>query len=132
MQTVAGQADETPYTREGLGSTQGASQHQYANYQTVAATGSTISDAAKITVVSGGHVKVTAGDGTKGAILPDPAVGYVVHVKNSASAILKVWPRTAGVINALSPSAAISMASQTSASFYCDGANWITIPLLPS
>lgn len=132
MQTVAGQPEETPYTREGLGAVSGAAQHQYANYQTLAATGAVIGDAAKISVVSGGYVKVSGADATKGVILPDPQPGYVVHLKNNNSAVLKVWPRQGGVINGLPSSTPLGMAALTSASFYCDGAFWMTIPLVPS
>lgn len=103
------------------------------NTATIAATGSTQANAAQIVTGSPCFVLVTAGDGTKGVILPAAAAGLEVTIKNGAAAILKVYPSGAGVINALSASAAISMAANTCATFHCyDGTTWYTSPLLPS
>lgn len=98
---------------------------------TLAATGSAQGDAAQLPVA--GFVLVTAADGTKGVKLPAAAAGRTVHVKNSAAAILKVYPPTGGVINALAANAAISLAASVPAIFTCyDGTTWYTTPLLPS
>ena len=96
---------------------------------TVAATGSTQGDAAAL---SDGFNVVTAGDGTKGVVLPAPTAGRVVYVKNGAAAILKVYPPSGKVINALSADAAISLAANVAPIFISDGTKWYTIPLLPS
>lgn len=87
--------------------------------------------------ILGGITVVTAADGTVGVILPTPVTpfGEVLLVKNIdvANAILKVYPAGSGIINALSASAALSMAAKTSALFFATSATqWYTIPLLPS
>lgn len=103
------------------------------NTQTVAATGSTASDAAAVTALSPAFIFVTGAEGTKGIILPVAAAGKLIIVKGTGTGILKVWPFTADIINALSASAAISMATNTSAIFLSSGVTqWWTIPLLPS
>lgn len=99
---------------------------------TVAATGSDQSGAAAIAT---GITLVSAADATKGVKLPAAAAGLICIVKNrdSENAILKVYPNTSDVINALSADAAISMAAKTSAIFVAyDATTWYTIPLLPS
>jgi predicted RecA/RadA family phage recombinase len=99
---------------------------------TVAATGSTIADAAAL---SDGFNLVTGADGTKGVILPLGSKGRVVKVKNNTAAVLKVYPaNVAGqTINALTALAAISMASLSSADFESyDGTTWYTNPTVPS
>jgi predicted RecA/RadA family phage recombinase len=99
---------------------------------TVAATGSIISDAAP--VIEGLNF-VTAANGTKGVLLPVGFPGARVIVKNdgAAAAVLKVWPQTGAQINALAASNPISLASTVSAEFYCYSATqWYTLPLLPS
>ncbi len=99
-------------------------------YATVAAAGSAQGDA---TAISGDFCLVTAGDGTKGAILPTPAAGRQILVKNGANAVLKVYPATGGAINGLSANAAIGMAANTCAIFAASSATqWYTCPLLPS
>lgn len=97
---------------------------------TVAAAGSAQGDA---TAIASDNVVVTAGDGTKGVVLPTAVPGQKIFLKNNAAAVLKVYPATGGAINALSANAAISMASLTSAVFFADSTTqWFTIPLLPS
>lgn len=98
---------------------------------TVAATGTVQGDAAALGL---GPNVVTGADGTKGVILPAVTGARVLQVKNNAAAILKVYPRTGGIVNALAANGAISMASLTSATFMTvdSGATWFTIPLLPS
>jgi hypothetical protein len=98
---------------------------------TVAAAGSTNADATAITTPS---VLVTAGDATKGAILPALAAGQFVFLKNGAAAVLKIYPPSGAGINALTvTTGAISLASNVSAIFWYYSATQVyTIPLLPS
>lgn len=135
MDTVyAGQPQSEVATRNQLGAI-GTPVGRYRDVQALAAAGSVIGDAGAITVNSDGHVTVSAADGTKGVRLPQPdADGYVVHVKNNAAAVLKVWPHGATAINALSASAAMSIASLVTATFTWDAtaAKWFSSPLLPS
>jgi Uncharacterized conserved protein (DUF2190) len=96
----------------------------------VAATGSALADAAAL--VDGNNL-VTGADATKGVALPVPTAGRHIVVKNTANAILKVWPNaTGGVINNLSASAALSMAAYASAEFWSDGTTWYSNPTVPS
>lgn len=97
---------------------------------TVAATGSVIGDAAPLTE---GFTVVTAADGTKGVLLPVAVAGSIVKIKNSSALVLKVWPQTGATINALSASAAMSIAAQTCPIFEAVSATqWYSSPLLPS
>jgi predicted RecA/RadA family phage recombinase len=97
----------------------------------VTATGSVIGDAAQL---SQGLNIVTGADGTKGVILPTAVPGMQVIVKGVTAGVLKVWPKTGATINALSASAAMSLASgAVPAIFVASSATqWYTIPLLPS
>ena len=97
----------------------------------VTAAGSVIGDAAQL---SQGLNVVTGADGTKGVILPTAVPGMQVIVKGVTAGVLKVWPKTGATINALSASAAMSLASgATPAIFVASTATqWYTIPLLPS
>ncbi len=97
---------------------------------TVAAAGSVIGDAAPL---SEGFTVVTGADGTKGVLLPVAYAGAVVHIKNNTNAVLKVWPQTGAAINALSASAAMSIAAFTFPTFRASSATqWFSQPLLPS
>lgn len=98
---------------------------------TVAATGSTVADAAQIYP---GFTIVTGADATKGVLLPaTPLAGTVVIVKGTTAAVLKVWPDAAATINAVSSNGAISLASLVSAIFIATSSTqWMTVPLLPS
>ncbi len=98
---------------------------------TVAAAGSTNADATPITTPG---VLVTAGDATKGAILPALDAGKMVFVKNGAAAVLKIYPPAGAQINALTATTgAISLAANVSAIFWFYSATQVyTIPLLPS
>lgn len=99
-------------------------------YGTVAAAGSAQGDA---TAIASDFCVVTAGDGTKGVVLPTAVAGLQVLVKNNANAVLKVYPASGGAINALAGDAAISMAAYTCAIFAASSATqWFTCPLLPS
>ena len=105
------------------------------NVQTVAAAGSVQGDAGAITVSSPGLAFVTGADATKGVVLPAAVAGYDIVVKNddAANAILKVYPASGDIINALGANNAISMAAKTSALFVAlDATTWYTVPLLPS
>ena len=97
----------------------------------VAAAGSAQGDAGAL---GQGLSVVSAADGTKGVVLPTAVAGMTVYVKNTAAAVLKVYPASGGTINALSANAAISLASgATPAIFVASSATqWYTIPLLPS
>lgn len=97
----------------------------------VAAAGSSATDATK---VREGFTEVSGADGTKGVILTNVNPGALFVIKGVTSGVLKVYPPTGATINALSASAAISLASglipvifvaKTKAKIY-------TIPLLPS
>lgn len=99
---------------------------------TVAAAGSTQTDAAAIAT---GFTLVSAANATKGVLLPAAAAGLVCIVKNidAANAMLKIWPAGTNVINALSASAAFSIAAKTSVILVAyDATTWYSVPLLPS
>ena len=97
----------------------------------VTAAGSTIADAAQL---SQGLNIVTGADGTKGVILPVAIPGMQVIVKGVTAGVLKVWPKTGATINALSASAAMSLASGAiPVTLVASSATqWYTLPLVPS
>lgn len=97
----------------------------------VTAAGSTAGDAAQL---SQGLNVVTGADGTKGVILPTAVPGMQVLVKGVTAGVLKVYPKTGGTINALSASAAMSLASGAIPAIFVasSATQWYTIPLLPS
>lgn len=100
------------------------------NTGTVAATGSTQSDAAQIPL---GFTLVTAADATKGVLLPTAAAGQMVIIKNAAAAILKIWPATGDGINAVAVNSAFSIAASTSVILVAyDATTWYSIPLVAS
>lgn len=86
---------------------------------TVAAAGSAQGDATALPYALN---KVTAGDATKGVILPactDTArLGTPIVVVNNAAAVLKVYPNTGGTVNGGSANAAVSLAANTIAVFW--------------
>lgn len=99
-------------------------------YETVAAAGSVQGDAAAMVA---DFVLVTGADATKGVILPTPAAGRRIVVKNNAGSVLKVYPATGGAINAIAANTAISLAANVPAMFIASSATqWWTLPLLPS
>lgn len=109
-----------------------AAQAQALNRVVVGAlAGSTQSDGTKITSPV---VVFTSGSG--GAVLPTPDAGDIVAVVNVSGNTASVYPAGTGIINALSASAAISMATAKSALFVAQtggsAAQWRTIPLVPS
>ena len=97
----------------------------------VTAAGSTAADAAQL---SQGLNVVTGADGTKGVILPVAVPGMQVIVKGVTAGVLKVYPKTSSTINALSASAAISLASGAiPVTFVASTATqWYTLPLVAS
>lgn len=96
---------------------------------TVAAMGSTQSNAAALAY---GFNTVTAADATKGVILPAVAAGKIVVVINTVAAVLKVYPPTGTAINGGSDNAALSMAASTAAIYVSNGADWFSVPTVPS
>lgn len=86
---------------------------------TIAATGSLISDAA---VLSNGRNVVTAANGTKAVRLPKADPDSKVEVVNtSATQALIVFPELAAdQINAITAGSALTLPGGASASFYCD------------
>ena len=102
----------------------------YLKTATVAATGSTQTDAA---LVSDGLTLVTAADGTKGIKLPAAVAGRTVILKNGAAAILKVWPASGDGINAIAVDSNYVLAANTSSLLVAyDSTTWYSVPLLAS
>lgn len=102
----------------------------YIKTATVAATGSTQSDAAS---VSDGFTLVTAADATKGVKLPAAIAGRTVILKNGAAAILKVWPASGDGINAIVVDSNYVLAANTSSLLVAyDSTTWYSVPLLAS
>lgn len=102
----------------------------YLKTATVAATGSTQTDAAS---VSDGLTLVTAADGTKGIKLPAAIAGRTVILKNGAAAILKVWPASGDGINAIAVDSNYVLAANTSSLLVAyDATTWYSVPLLAS
>lgn len=99
---------------------------------TVAAAGSTVSDA---TQLSAGLTVVTGADGTKGVKLPaTPSPGTMVFIKGATAGVLKVWPDAAATINAIGSNGAISLASGAIPAIFIaySPTQWYTFPLVPS
>lgn len=99
---------------------------------TVAAAGSTVTDAAQL--IAGLNI-VTGADGTKGVKLPAaPSPGTVVFIKGTTSAVLKVWPDAAATINAIASNGAMSFPSGVIPAILVasSATQWYTFPLLPS
>ena len=102
----------------------------YIKTATVAATGSTQSDAASI---SDGLTLVSAADATKGVKLPAAIAGRTVIIKNGANAVLKVWPATGDGINAITVDSNYVLAANTSSLLIAyDATTWYSVPLLAS
>jgi len=129
--TYAGICSETAASGDNFGVVDLNAQTNLLAVTAVTAAGSVIGDAAQL---SQGLNVVTGADGTKGVILPTAVPGMQVIVKGVTAGVLKVWPKTGATINALSASAAMSLASgATPAIFVASTATqWYTIPLLPS
>jgi secreted PhoX family phosphatase len=102
----------------------------YIKSATVAATGSTQSDAAS---VSDGFTLVSAADATKGVKLPAAVAGRTVILKNNANAVLKVWPASGDGINAITVDSNYVLAAFTSSLLVAyDSTTWYSVPLLAS
>jgi hypothetical protein len=98
----------------------------------VAATGSTVTDAAQLYP---GFTVVTGANGTLGVKLPaTPVNGTVVIIKGTTAGVLKVWPDAAATINAIGSNGAISLASGAVPAIFIakSTTQWYTLPLLPS
>lgn len=97
----------------------------------VAAAGSTIADA---TPLGNGLNIVSGADGTKGALLPVPKPGQVVILKGTTAGVLKVYPQSGSVINALSASAALSLTTGAMPAIFVasSATQWYSIPLVAS
>lgn len=98
----------------------------------VAATGSTVADAAQIYP---GLTIVTGADGTKGVVLPPtPTAGTTCIVKGTTAAVLKIWPDAAATINAISSNGALSLASGAIPVTLIAKTStlWYTLPLVAS
>ena len=102
----------------------------YIKSATVAATGSTQSDAAS---VSDGFTLVSAADGTKGVKLPAAIAGRTVILKNNVAAVLKVWPASGDGINAITVDSNFTMLTVTACLFVAyDSTTWYSVPLVAS
>ena len=100
-------------------------------YSTVAAAGSTVTDAAQL---AQGFNLVTAADATKGVKLPAaPAAGTVILIQNNAASILKVWPDASATINSISSNSDLAVAAHAPAMFVASSTTqWWSFPLVPS
>ncbi len=99
-------------------------------FESLAGTGSSISDAAAINAASSA-VLVTGANAAVGVKLPVAAAGKIIYVKNSdaANAVLCVYPQVNSTINALSANATFNMAANTACTFLGTSAtNWVSIP----
>jgi hypothetical protein len=99
---------------------------------TVAATGSTVADAAQL---SPGLTVVTGANGTLGVKLPaTPEPGTTVFIKGTTAGVLKVWPDAAATINAIGSNGAISLASGAIPAIFVaySATQWYSFPLVPS
>jgi predicted RecA/RadA family phage recombinase len=97
----------------------------------VTAAGSTSADAGQL---STGLNVVTGADGTKGVILPVAVPGMQVIVKGVTAGVLKVYPVTSSTINALTASAALSLATGAIPVILVasSATQWYTLPLVAS
>jgi hypothetical protein len=98
----------------------------------VAATGSTVTDAAQL---SNGFTLVTGSNGTKAVKLPAvPTAGMTVVLFNSvAGQPLIIFPDTAATINAISSHGALTCANGVPVLLYATSSTqWYSLPLLPS
>lgn len=73
------------------------------------------------TLLTAGKNFVTAADGTKGVVLPVAVIGMEVVVVNTVSnQVLKVYPNTGAIINALAANGAFSQQAGSNAVYRCD------------
>jgi hypothetical protein len=102
----------------------------YIKSATVAATGSTQSDAAS---VSDGFTLVSAADGTKGVKLPAAIAGRTVILKNNVAAVLKVWPASGDGINAITVDSNFTITNLSACMLVAyDSTTWYSVPLVAS
>lgn len=96
-----------------------------ADIGTIAAAGSAQNDATAITKIV---QHVTAGDGTKGVVLPTASAGLVHYVYNASASALKVYPNTSDTIAGGSANAAVTMAARGTALFIAyDATDWMYV-----
>lgn len=104
----------------------------YIKSATVAATGSSQTDAAQ---VAGGFTLVSAADDTKGVKLPVAVAGRLCLIKNNTSAkTLKIYPATGDKINGgTATTGSYDIAGLTSTILVAyDDTDWYSIPLVAS
>jgi hypothetical protein len=109
-----------------------ASGDLYIASATVAAAGSTQTDAAQL---AGGFTLVSAANDAKGVKLPAAIAGRICIVKNNVSAKnLLVYPATSDKINGgTATTGSLTLAGLTAAMFIAyDDVDWYSLPLLPS
>jgi hypothetical protein len=109
-----------------------ASGDLYIASATVAAAGSTQTDAAQL---AGGFTLVSAANDAKGVKLPAAVAGRICIVKNNVSAKnLLVYPATSDKINGgTATTGSLTLAGLTAAMFIAyDDVDWYSLPLLPS
>lgn len=100
--------------------------------QALTAAGTTQATATAITTPTPVFV-LAAGDGTVGIKLPKAVKGKVVHLKNTGSGNLKVYPSSGDAINAIAADSPLTFATVASATLVAkDSTTWYSIPLLPS
>ena len=78
-----------------------------ANYETVAAAGSTTSDAAALSATKHVH-QVTGADGTKGVKFGTSVAGQFEVILNGTAGVLKIYAATGGTVNGGAVDAAFS------------------------
>ena len=129
--TYAGICAETAASGDDYGVVNLNQQSNLIAVSAVTAAGSTIADAADL---SQGLNVVTGADGTKGVLLPVAVPGMSVKVKGVTAGVLKVYPQTGAIINALSASAAISLTTGAMPVEFVASASgqWYTFPLVAS
>ncbi len=116
---------------EALANASGAATFGGMPVATVAAAGSTVSDAAALSV---GMNIVTGADGTKGVVLPTaPAAGTIVMIKGTTSGTLKIYPDAAATINAISSHANYTTGTVAPVMLIATSTTqWYTFPLVAS
>ena len=97
----------------------------YVSAATVAAAGTTQTNAAALTV---GFTNVTGSDGTKGVRLPAATAGAIAYIRNSVAQPLKVYPASGDKINGGTADAAVIMENSTTMIVIAlDATDWFTL-----
>lgn len=92
-------------------------------YGTLAATGSTIADAAPVTA---SMTVVSGADGTKGVILPLAQVGDECTLFNNSGSTLKVWPQSTAAISVAGTGLGTAAASFSQLTYKATQYKWFT------